>query len=154
MDHLRLGEARRAARIQRLAEMRALEQRNIPARWKVPAPASAMYLTIVGGQTLSDAITLGIKYYDSGIDGYLTTVPSLYDPNITSTFIDGIGRATLTIDDTVQSGYVLVVNDGRNASAIRTALAATWRVMTLGTITLPLASDATQSVTLYVPYFK
>lgn len=63
-------------------------------------------LLITGGNTLSDGSTLGIKYVSAGV----SAVPSLYDPNVTTTFIDGIGRAQLMVNGVLQSGYVLVVH--------------------------------------------
>lgn len=64
---------------------------------------------IEDGNTL-DTTQLGIKYSASEI----TSVPSAYDPNVTSSFIDGIGRGRLEINGVLQSGYVLVVNDSRS----------------------------------------
>lgn len=61
------------------------------------------------GNTL-DTGELGILYKGSEI----TSVPSAYNPNVTSSFIDGIGRGTLEINGVLQSGYVLVVNDTRS----------------------------------------
>lgn len=105
-------------------------------------------LTIIGGNTLSDGSTLGIKWKNPAP----TTVPSLYDPTVDTTFIDGIGRATLTVDGTSQ-GTVLVAHYSGNGSAYQLALFAGDVIVTsTATVSLPLASDATQSVTLYVPY--
>ncbi len=139
---------------ERRADMQAREARNIPARWKVgPGGSPLMYITITGGNTLSDGSTLGIKL-KTGLGG-VATVPSVYDPNVTTTFVDGIGRGVLTIAGVVQSGYVLVVNDQESMSAIQTALAATWRVTVLPTTRfIPLSGDPTQGVNAYQPYFK
>ncbi len=108
----------------------------------------AYALIIDVGNLLSDATTHGIKF-----TGSISTVPSLYDPNVTSTFIDGIGRATLYIDGVAQSGYVLVVNDGRSGTLINKALFQGDRCESLGSVSIPLVSDATKSVAVYIPYF-
>jgi hypothetical protein len=63
--------------------------------------SSADYsLTIDCGQTLSDGSTLGIKWASPAP----TTVPSLYDPTVTSSFIDGVGRAHPAHQRRVASG--------------------------------------------------
>ncbi len=136
-------------------EIRSLRDDIAQRAIKIPAPriGAIMYLTIVGGNTLSDGTTLGIKL-KTGLGG-VATVPSLYDPNVTTAFVDGIGRATLTINNVTQSGYVLVVNDQESDTAIQTAMAATWRPITRADLRfIPLASDATQGVYVYTPYFK
>ncbi len=133
------------------ARIRQLEQtiKRIPSRW--PVSSTTLYhLVIDRGNTLSDGSTLGIKYSSSPI----ATVPSLYDPTVTSSFIDGIGRATLYVNGVAQTNKVLVVNDGRGDSTINYALFANDRCQTTGLqITIPLVSDATQSVSCYTPYF-
>jgi len=65
-------------------------------------------ILIKGGNTL-DTAQLGVKY------STVTTVPSAYDPNVTTSFIDGIGRGTLYVNGVAQDGYVLVVNDERGS---------------------------------------
>lgn len=110
---------------------------------------SAIYtLEIDRGNVLSDAVTLGIVWASSAP----TSVPSLYNPNVDTSFIDGIGRATLYINNTAQSGYVLVAHYSGNGSPLTLALSQTQLVLTsAATVSLPLVSDATQTVTLYVP---
>ena len=66
------------------------------------SPIRLMTITITGGNTLTTG-QAGIKYSSSTI----STVPSAYDPNVTSSFIDGIGRGTLRINGTLQSGFCL-----------------------------------------------
>ncbi len=105
-------------------------------------------LQIVSGNVLSDGVTDGIKYNASGV----TDVPSLYDPTVTSSFVDGIGRAILYIDNVAQAAYVLVAHYSGNGSSRLRALYADQVVPTsANTITLPLSGDPSQTVTLYVP---
>lgn len=114
-----------------------------------PLPA-AMILTITGGNTLADAVTLGIKKVST-----ISSVPSAYDPNVDTTFIDGIGRGTLELDGVAQSGFVLIVNDGRLASPVTFALFATGRVACFAVSSILISGSATgASVTVYVPYFR
>ena len=105
-------------------------------------------LVIVGGNTLSDGVTDGIVYEAGG----LTDVPSIYDPDVDTTFLDGIGRAILYIDNIAQSNYVLVAHYAGNGGGYMRALYADQEIGTsANTTTLPLSGDPTQSVTLYVP---
>ncbi len=67
-------------------------------------------ISIIGGNTLSTG-QIGIKYSSS----LITSVPSAYDPTVTTSFIDGIGRGTLFING-VSQGIVLVVNDTRGGA--------------------------------------
>ena len=83
-----------------------IEQRPVVQTVKMP---SQMFLIIDRGNTL-DSGQLGIKHLTT----LLTSIPSNYDPNVTSSFIDGIGRAQLMKDGVIQSGYVLVINDARS----------------------------------------
>ncbi len=114
-----------------------------------PAQASNVYsLRIVGGNTLSDAVTLGIR----NVAIPMTTITSVWNPNVDTVFTNGIGRAILNINGADASGYVLVLNDSRTA-AVRFSLFATETVLTNpATVTLPLVSDSTQTATFYVPY--
>lgn len=73
--------------------------------------APYLTVTIVGGNTLETG-QAGVEYVDG--DG-VETVPSAYDPDVTSSFIDGIGRGTLYVNQVAQDGYVLVVNDDRGS---------------------------------------
>ncbi len=85
---------------------RRLEQRPVLSSPKAPV---ARRIFIDRGNTL-DTGQLGIKWASSQID----EVPSAYDPNSGTSFMDGIGRGQLEINGILQSGYVLVVNDTRS----------------------------------------
>lgn len=105
-------------------------------------------LQIIGGNLLSDGITEGIVYEAGGV----TDVPSLYDPTVDSSFVDGIGRAILYINDVAQADYVLVAHYSGNGSSRMRALYADQVVPTSAdTITLPLSGDPSQTVSLYLP---
>jgi hypothetical protein len=69
------------------------------------------FVSIVGGNTLETGQDGVVYVEDPGVE----TVPSAYDPDVTSSFVDGIGRGTLFINGVAQTGYVLVVNDGRGS---------------------------------------
>lgn len=113
------------------------------------ASAGVYILQIDRGNTLSDGSTLGIKWSSSA----LTTVPSLYDPTVDTSFVDGIGRATLIINGATQTNKVLVAHYSGNGSPLSIALFQGDIVLSSSSlVTLPLASDATQTVSLYVPY--
>ena len=131
------------------AELRRLRHEVYQRPIKPPKTISGVYtLTIDRGNTLSDGSTLGIKWAGTAP----TTVPSLYDPNVDTAYIDGIGRATLRINGSSQ-GFVLVTHYTGNGSPLNLALVQNQVVETsAATISLPLASDATQSVLLFVPY--
>jgi hypothetical protein len=83
---------------------RRLEQR--PVITVTSAIVHDYTVKIVGGNTLETG-QAGINAYS----GNLPSVPSAYDPTVTSSFIDGIGRGTLYIDGVAQDDYVLIVND-------------------------------------------
>ncbi len=102
-------------------------------------------LQIIGGNTLDDAVTDGIKYESTPI----ADVPSLYDPDVDTTFVDGIGRAALFIDGVLQTGYVLVLHDSSGGSIVDALFADDICLTTPTTTSLPLAGDPTQSVSLY-----
>jgi hypothetical protein len=75
-----------------------------------PSPIKIRWVVIDKGNTLETSED-GVKYVAS-----VTSVPSAYDPDTTSSFIDGIGRGTLFEDGVAQEGYVLVVNDDSGAT--------------------------------------
>jgi hypothetical protein len=114
-----------------------------------PGGSVALYqLYIIGGNTLSDSVTDGIVYEAAG----LVEVPDLYDPDIDTTFIDGIGRAELYINGVAEASNVLVAHyDGNGGPLVRALFADQVVLTTASTVTLPLDSDPTQTVTLYVP---
>lgn len=86
-------------------------QRGMPSRWAGGA-TDVKRIQMVGGNTLATG-QAGIKYASSEI----TSVPSAYDPEVDTSFIDGIGRGLLFVNG-AYVGYVLVVNDGRSGSVI------------------------------------
>jgi hypothetical protein len=92
-------------------EIKALWQRleKIDVQQRMPATRHQK-IVIDQGNTL-DTDELGIKYEATAID----EVPSAYDPDATTSFIDGIGRGTLWVNGIAQTGYVLVVNDARSS---------------------------------------
>ena len=131
------------------AEVRALRQEltQRPLRGGGGGSSALYTLDIDRGNTLSDGSTLGIKWASPAP----TTVPSLYDPTVTSSFVDGIGRATLRING-VSQGLVLVAHYTGNGSPLTLALRQGLVVVSSpATVSLPLLGDPTQSVTLYVP---
>ncbi len=103
---------------------------RINAQWRMPRPTSLL-LVVVGGNTLETG-QIGIVY-----EATVASVPSAYDPAVTSTFVDGIGRATLYVNGTAQSGYVLVVNS--DAGSWRNALFVNDPFATSGTISIPVS---------------
>ena len=118
---------------------RRLEQRPVLASSKM---APYLFVLIVSGNTL-DSGQSGVVYVESpGVD----EVPSAYDPNVTSTFIDGIGRGTLYINGVSTDGYVLVVNDSRGVNQF--AVLAGESVFVYRTVEIPV--DGGGTVTAYV----
>ncbi len=97
------------AEVERLR--RRVEQRPVLAT----SPRSAFkFVEIVSGNTLETGQT-GVLY-----EATVSSVPSAYDPDVTSSFVDGIGRGTLYINGVAQTGYVLVVNS--DSGSFRNAL--------------------------------
>lgn len=85
---------------------RRMEQRPIHT---VPR-ANSYVLAIDQGNTLVGTSQLGIRYSDTEVTGIPT-----YDPSSATSFVNGIGRATLYINGVAETGYVLVVNDRRGS---------------------------------------
>jgi hypothetical protein len=146
-----------AQQVQRIESTIDVPQRVplIPPKGGISS-APVYLLKIVDGNTVYSvgATTLyGVKL----ASGTIATVPSLYDPNSVGSTpglfaaMDGIGRAQLYIDGVLQSGFVLVAFDA--ASPIPTALVNGDSVATVASKVIPLASDATQGVTAWVPLF-
>lgn len=106
-------------------------------------PLPYMFVNIVSGNTL-DSGQLGVKYSSSEI----ATVPSAYDPTVTSSFIDGIGRGTLYINGTAQASYVLVVNDTRGVN--RNAVIIGENPYTGGSVEIPVSGGGGTTVRAYV----
>lgn len=105
---------------------------KIDVQWRLPPSNPRLVLSIVGGNTLETG-QAGIVYTTS-----VASVPSAYDPDVTSTFIDGIGRATLYKNGVAQAGYVLVVNS--DDGTFRNALFQNDTVYTGGAIAIPVAA--------------
>lgn len=76
----------------------------------IGTPVTFNTVMIDKGNTL-DTGQDGINYFSGSKDN----LPSAYDPNVTSTFVDGIGRGTLYVNGVAQAGYVLVVNDNHGS---------------------------------------
>jgi len=124
------------------------------------APGSTstyVQLRIIDGNTVFSSG--GTTYYGiKRTSSTLTTVSSLWDPTSVGTTAglfsaeDFIGRAFLYINGTLQASAVLVVLDA--SSPISTALVQDNTCVAVGTKTLTLASDSTQSVTAYIPLFR
>jgi hypothetical protein len=108
-------------------------------------PAVISYLCYVtGGNSLTNSSLSGIKHSSSEI----ASVPSAYDPNVDTTFIDGIGRGILAINGVTQSGYVLIVNDTRGTLPV--ALANGHTFYSGGPVYIPISgSSPAASVTAY-----
>ncbi len=98
-----------------------------------------LVVVIVGGNTLETGQP-GVKYSASVGD-----LPSAYDPNVTSSFIDGVGRGTLYVNGVAQTGYVLVINDSNGT--FLNDLVQTDRVWCSRAISAPVSGGA--SVTAY-----
>jgi hypothetical protein len=136
--------AQQTARIvEQTADLTRATQRVplIPAR----GGGTVLELKVVivsSGQTLDSGQT-GVKYSSSAV----TDVPSAYDPSVTSTFIDGIGRGTLYINGVAQSGYVLIRNDVN--SPIQRALIAGDIVAVHEPTTVTVNGDANTTINVY-----
>lgn len=120
---------------------RRVEQRPLLVTGKGGTPY--MFVLIEGGNTL-DSGEDGVIFEDTTI----ASVPSAYDPNVTSTFIDGIGRGTLYVNGAAQSGYVLVVNDDRGVN--RNAVLAGESPYAGSTVAIPVSGGGGATVTAYV----
>lgn len=100
-------------------------------------------IQIVSGNTLASGQT-GVKYVAAGVG----SVPAAYDPNVTSSFIDGIGRGTLYIDNQAQSGYVLLVLDSR--TTMNFDVLANEVVVVKQSVDIPVGATTT-TVTCWIP---
>ena len=100
-------------------------------------------------RTIPDYMTILIDVgntLETGQDGIvyeasIAEVPSAYDPNVTSSFIDGIGRGTLFKNGSAQSGYVLVINTDQGS--FRNALLEGDVVWTSGAVEVPVDGGGT-----------
>lgn len=104
-------------RIQRLEKQIADLERRLAQRppvFTVKAGVKIRWVVVDKGNTLETSQD-GVKYVAD-----VSSVPSAYDPDVTSSFVDGIGRGTLFVDGIAQDGYVLIVND--DSGSMRNAL--------------------------------
>lgn len=119
-----------------------IDQRPVIQTMTPTAPVYLCYVT--GGNSLTNSSLSGIRYSVSEI----ASVPSAYDPNVDTSFIDGIGRGILSINGVTQSGYVLIVNDTRGTFAA--ALASADIFYSGGPVYIPVSgSSPAASVTAY-----
>jgi hypothetical protein len=131
---------------QELVRLRA-EIMKRPTRISPVGGNALKTITITGGNTLASG-QAGIKASASEI----TSVPSAYDPNVDTSFIDGIGRGTLRINGTLQTGSFLVVNDTN--SPIARALVQSDVIAVWNTVSIAVSGDPNgATVTAYVPLF-
>ncbi len=140
-------------------EVRRLRQAQAQRPFKPPKGSGATQrylLKIIDGNTVFNSG--GTTYYGISRSGSaLTTVTSLFDPNSVAstpglfTADTGIGRAQLYINGVLQASMVLVLHD--STSPIPTLLVGGASVRAESTVSLTLASDATQSVTAYKSLF-
>ncbi len=127
---------------------RQVEQRPMISVGGGGAANPILSLQILGGNILSDAITDGIVWAASPV----TSVPTHYDPDVDTTFIDGIGYAVLYSDGAFV-GNVLVAHYSGNGSPLQLALAAGMTVRAQTTVSLPVdATDPVEFITAYVPW--
>lgn len=117
---------------------RRLDQRPVVS---ISSNVPYMFVLIEGGNTLDNGDD-GVIYEDL----IIASVPSAYDPNVTSSFIDGIGRGTLYVNGDARTGYVLVVNDNRGVN--RNAVIAGESPYAGSAVSIPV--DGGGSVTAYV----
>ena len=96
--------------IRQLCEDVADLKRRVAAMPVVVSPYTEqnMYLIIDQGNTL-DSGQPGIKHLTT----LLTSIP-VYDPNVNTSFVDGIGRGRVVKNGQLMEGYVLVCNDVRS----------------------------------------
>lgn len=124
-----------------------------PARPNPGGGIAAVYtLRITGGNVLSDGSTQGIRWASPAI----TSVPSAYNPNVDTSFIDGIGRGILFIDGTQQSGFVLIAHHAGNGTGLTIALPTTNEVLTSQvTVAIAVAGDPDgATVSCYLPFTR
>lgn len=116
------------------------QSRNLPSRFQ-GSTSPYLYVLIVGGNELETG-QQGVVYMDgAGVE----TVPSAYDPDVTSSFTNGIGRGTLYKNGVAQDGYVLVVNDDRGS--FRNALVENDVVLVGDAVSIPVSGGG--AVTAY-----
>lgn len=112
---------------------RRIEQRPVLFSSK----SAATFLIVIDQGNELETGQDGIVYYE----GELPSVPSAYDPDVTTSFTDGIGRGTLYKNGVAQDGYVLVVNDDRGS--FRNALFQGDPIRTSGAVSIPVSGGGT-----------
>ncbi len=92
-------------------EIRAIWQRleKIDVQWRIPRGGVPYRTVMVDVGNELETTQDGCVYYE----GVLPSVPSAYDPDTDDSFIDGIARGTLYVNQVAQEGFVLIVNDDR-----------------------------------------
>lgn len=126
-----ISQANRAWKAEGAKRREKQEQsRNLPSRWQ--GGSSKSFRVIIDQGNELETGQDGVVYYE----GTLASVPSAYDPDVTSTFIDGIGRGTLQVNGVSQPGYVLVVNDDRGT--FRNAVFQNDPIQTSGAVSIPV----------------
>lgn len=89
-----------------------LEQsRNLPSRWQ-GGRLNTYRLKVIGGNVLTADPFIGILFSETEI----TELPTAYDPDVDTSFIDGIGRGWLYKNGVLQPKRVLILNDPRGGS--------------------------------------
>ncbi len=146
-----------ALRRELVAMRRELGQRNVIPP-KGAAAATYYFMRVLDGNTVysnSPTIYYGIKRKA----GTFATVSSLWDPNsvggTAGAFAaeDGIGRGYLITAGVEASTLSLIAHDSRSGSMITFSLVTGDRIAVVTAVSIPLASDATQSVTAYLPLY-
>jgi hypothetical protein len=116
-----------------------LDQRfeRIDMQHRIPRASASLLIVVDQGNTLETGQP-GIVY-----EATVASVPSAYDPDVTSSFIDGIGRGTLYKSGVAQEGYVLIVNS--DDGSFRNALFQGDPFVTSGAISIPVAGGGSIS---------
>lgn len=132
--------------IRQLCEDVADLKRRVAAMPVVVSPyqPSQMFLVIDKGNIITPSAQDGIIHVGTQIN----SVPSAYNPNVTSSFIDGIGRARLVRDGAIDlTNYVLVCSDVR--SLWQSSLLQNDAISTTGTAQIAVSGGG--FVTVYIP---
>lgn len=104
---------------------------------------SFCWIQVTGGNTLGTGQT-GIKLAS------VSNVPSAYDPNVTTTFIDGIGRGVLYRNGSPTNGYVLIMNNSSSPNIFNNVLISNDIIFAGGPTPVPV-SGTSDYVMCYVP---
>jgi hypothetical protein len=125
---------RRIADLER--QIRKLREELTQRPFKPPKGSPTILRTVIidQGNTLATGQS-GCKYSSSAI----TSVPSAYDPSVTTSFIDGICRGTLYENGVSTGNYVLVLND--STASVQRALVQNDVVAVQAAVSIPVAGD-------------